>query len=286
MENILEVRNLNKKYHDFELQNVSFSLPKGSIMGFIGENGAGKTTTLKLILNEIKRSSGEIVVFGLDNIHNEKHIKQDIGVVFDENFFYYMLKPVEIGKILKATFSNWDDALYEQYLNRFKLPKNKPMKEFSRGMKMKLSIAAALSHHPRLLLLDEATSGLDPVVRGEILDVFLDFIQDEEHSILLSSHITSDLEKIADYITFIHDGKVVLSAGKDEILDSYGVVRGSEAELAAIDKQYLVGTRSNRFGCDALVNNRVIVAQQHPALVMDNAKLDDIMMYYVEGEVE
>jgi len=283
MDNILEVRNLSKQYKGFELKNVSFCLPKGSIIGFIGENGAGKTTTLKLILNEIQRSSGEIFVFGKDNIRDEKQIKQDIGVVFDENFFYYALKPVQVGKILKATYSNWDDALYEHYLNQFKLPKNKPIKEFSRGMKMKLSIAAALSHHPKLLLLDEATSGLDPVVRSEILDVFLDFIQDEEHGILLSSHITSDLEKIADYITFIHEGEILLSAGKDDILESYAIVRGTDTELARIDKKYIVGSRNNRFGCDALVNNRAMVAAKHPHLVIDNAKLDDIMMYYVGG---
>lgn len=282
MDNLLEIKNLNKQYADFALKDVSFAIPKGSIMGFIGENGAGKTTTIKLILAQTQRASGQITVFGLDNIQEEKKIKQDIGVVFDENFFYFMLKPTEIAKIMRASFTNWDDALYLQYLDQFKLPKNKIIKEFSRGMKMKLAIAAAISHHPKLLLLDEATSGLDPVVRGEILDVFLDFIQDEEHSILLSSHITSDLERVADYITFIHEGKVVLSDNKDSIMERYGVAHLRANEQ--IEAHFVAGSRGGRFGREVLVNNRARVERQYPGIAIDSATLDDIMTYYVEED--
>lgn len=283
MKPILEVKNLSKSYENFELKNISFQLPKGSIMGFIGENGAGKTTTMKLILNQIHREAGSVSIFGLDNIRDEKKIKQELGVVFDESFFYGALCPAEIGKILGASFTHWDSALYKNYLEQFKLPEKQELKKFSRGMKMKLSLAAALSHHPKLLLLDEATSGLDPVVRGEILDVFLDFIQDEEHGILLSSHITSDLEKIADYITYIHRGELVFSESKDDILARFGVAHGTVAEISCISADYYMGSRKNRYGADGLVNDRAAVAARYPNLAIDPASLDDIMIFS-EGE--
>lgn len=283
MENLLEIKNLCKEYKDFSLKNVSFTVPKGSIMGFIGENGAGKTTTLKLILDEVKRSAGEILVFGMDNLNEQKKIKQEIGVVFDEPFFYMTMKPGEVGRVLSAAYDNWDDALYVSYLMRFRLPREKSIKEYSRGMKMKLSIAAALAHRPKLLLLDEATSGLDPVVRREILDVFLGFIQNEEHGILLSSHITSDLEQIADYITFIHEGGVVFSESKDVILERYGVAHCTADQLRRIGSEHLVGSRKTQFCCDALVSDRERVAAGIPGLSVDPASLDDIMSYYAGG---
>ncbi|MBC8545941.1 ABC transporter ATP-binding protein [Clostridiaceae bacterium NSJ-31] len=283
MDTILKVSHLCKQYSGFALTDVSFELPKGSIMGLIGENGAGKTTTIKAIIGAVRRDSGEISLLGGDNTGGSA-LKQDLGVVLDDSFFYFMLNPIEIGRILRAAYRNWDDALYRSYLGRFHLPEKKKVKEFSSGMRMKLAIAAALAHHPRLLLLDEPTSGLDPVVRGEILDVFLDFIQDEEHGILLSSHITGDLEKIADYITFLHEGRVVLSEQKDALLERYGVARCAEGEWAQIDARYRSGMRQNRFGCEVLVNDRRAVERQCPGLVIDPASLDDIMTDTVGGD--
>ena len=205
MENILEVKNLSKKYDKFELKDINITLQKGMIMGLIGENGAGKSTTIRSILNLININSGEIKIFGLDNKKNERKIKEDIGVVLDDSFLSEYLNPSDINKIMKNIYKNWDENLYFKYLEEFKLPKDKISKEYSSGMKMKLKIIVALSHHPKLLILDEPTSGLDPVARNEILDIFREFIQDEEHGIFVSSHITSDLEHIADYITFIND---------------------------------------------------------------------------------
>ena len=199
MENILEVKNLSKKYKDFELKNINFKLKKGMIMGFIGENGAGKTTTIKAILDIIKNYKGEIKIFGLDNKKNEKMIKEDIGVVLDDMFFPEILMPIDINSIMKDNYKNWDSNLYFKYLSDFSLPKNKQIKTFSKGMRKKLEIVTALSHHPKLLILDEPTSGLDPIARNEVIDIFQDFIQNEECSILLSSHITTDLEHIADF---------------------------------------------------------------------------------------
>ena len=206
MENILEVKNLCKKYNGFELKNVNIELPKGMIMGLIGENGAGKSTTIKAILNVIGVDSGDINLFGLDAKKDDKKIKEDIGVVLDDSFLSEYLNPTDINKMMKNIYKNWDEKLYFKYIEDFKLPKDKISKDFSSGMKMKLKIAVALSHHPKLLILDEPTAGLDPVARSEILDIFQEFIQNEENSILVSSHITSDLEHIADYITFINDG--------------------------------------------------------------------------------
>ena len=199
MENILEIKNLCKKYNEFELKNININLPKGMIMGLIGENGAGKSTTIKAILNIINFDEGEIKLFGLDSKKSEKNLKEDIGVVLDDSFLSDYLTPKDINKIMKVIYINWDEKLYMNYIENFKLPKGKIIKEYSSGMKMKLKIAVALSHHPKLLILDEPTSGLDPVARNEILDIFQEFIQDEENSILVSSHITSDLEHISDY---------------------------------------------------------------------------------------
>ena len=229
MENVLVVRNLSKRYDEFQLKNVSFSLPKGCIMGLVGENGAGKSTTIKLILNLINRDGGSVSIFGKDNLTHEKTIKEDLGVVFDESSFPDNLNAKNISLVMKNVYKNWDEGLFYSYLKRFALPAQKKVKDYSRGMKMKLAIAAALSHHPKFLILDEATSGLDPMVREEILDIFLEFIQDEEHSILLSSHIISDLEKIADYVTFIHRGEVLFSEAKDQLLEEYGILKCTHA---------------------------------------------------------
>ncbi len=281
---ILEVKNLNKKYKDFQLKNVNLSLPKGMIMGLIGENGAGKTTTIKAILNIINTDSGEIKIFGLDNKKEEKKIKQDIGVVLDDSFLSEYLNPMDINKIMKNFYQNWDEKLYFKYIEEFKLPKNKISKDYSSGMKMKLKIAVALSHHPKLLILDEPTSGLDPVARNEILDIFQDFIQDEEHAILVSSHITSDLEHIADYITFINNGEIVLTKTKDELLDRYGIVKCSEQEFKKINKADYLKYKKNRYEYEILVENKNEFKRKYDIQIIDKPTIEDIMLIYIKGE--
>lgn len=284
MQNILEIQNLNKQYPSFALKDVSFNVPSGSIMGFIGENGAGKTTTIKLILNEIARDSGTVKIFGMDNIRDERKIKEQIGVVFDESYFYGEFRAGDIGSILKRVFSGWDDGLYKRYLQEFKLPSDKAIKEFSKGMKMKLGIASALAHRPRLLILDEATSGLDPIVRSDILDIFLDFIQDETHSVLFSSHITSDIEKVADYVTFIHEGQIIFERSKDDLLGNSGILKCSSADFGKVEKSGLVRWRKAEMGYEALVPDKQQAKRMYPGLLIDNATIDEIMLLYVKGE--
>lgn len=284
MTNSIEIRGLCKSFGDFALRDIDLTLPGGAIMGLIGENGAGKTTTIKCILNLIHRDSGTITLMGRDNLEEEELAKQDIGVVLDECFFHDTLHPRDLGKILAPAYPNWDSQLFHEYLEKFKLPEKKFIKEFSRGMKMKLSLAAALAHHPKLLILDEATAGLDPVVRDEILDEFLGFICDEEHSILISSHITSDLEKAADYITYLHQGRVVLSDAKDVILDSYGRLGCTSAELEQVDPADLLRVRKGTFGCEALLADRNAFARKYPRLMVDKVTLEDIMLFIGKGE--
>ncbi|HHV31039.1 ABC transporter ATP-binding protein [Caproiciproducens sp. LBM24188] len=284
MDNILEISNLSKHYPTFDLQNISFSVPCGSIVGLVGENGAGKTTTIKLILNEIRRDSGNIRVFGMDNIREERKIKELIGVVFDESYFYGEFRAQDIASILKKVYRTWDDALFSRCLAQFKLPKDKMIREYSKGMKMKLSIASALAHKPRLLILDEATSGLDPIIRSDILDLLLDFIQDETHGILFSSHITSDLEKVADYITFIHEGKIVFHRSKDDLIYRCGILKCGSADFQRVNRKDLIRWRKNEFGYEALVSNRAAACRAYPNLVVDNASIDDIMLFFVKGE--
>ncbi len=284
MENILEIINLNKKYKDFELKNVNIKLPKGMIMGLIGENGAGKSTTIKSILNIINKDYGEIKIFEKDNIKNEKEIKEDIGVVLDDSFLSDYLTPNDINKIMKNIYKNWDEKLYFRYMEDFKLPLNKRSKEFSSGMKMKLKIAVSLSHHPKLLILDEPTSGLDPVARAEILDIFQDFIQDEEHGIFVSSHITSDLEHIADYITFISHGKVIFTKTRDELLENYGIVKCSDDEFKKIDKKDFVKFKKNKYKYDVLVENKFEFKKKYEFKIIDKPTIDEIMLIYIKGE--
>ena len=284
MKNCIEIKGLCKSYGDFSLNNINLTLPGGSILGLIGENGAGKTTTIKCILNLIRRDAGEITVLGHDNIREEKLAKQDIGLVLDECFFHDTLRPRDVEKILAPAYKNWDSDLFRSYLDKFGLPEKKLIKEFSRGMKMKLSLSAALAHRPKLLILDEATAGLDPVVRDEILDEFLGFIQDEDHAILMSSHITSDLEKVADYIAYIHQGEVVLSDAKDAILDSYGRVGCTAAQLEAIAPDDVLRVRKGSFGCEALVKDRAAFARKYPMLLVERTTLEDIMLFVGKGE--
>lgn len=284
MDDILKIEGLTKSYEDFTLKNINFHIPKGCIMGLVGENGAGKTTTIKLILNLIKRDKGGINIFGLDNIQSEMEIKERIGVVLDESNFYIDLNPNDISKIMGNIYKNWDNNIFFDYLKRFNLPRNKTIKDLSKGMKMKLSIAVALSHNPDLLILDEPTSGLDPIVRNEILDIFLDFIQDEEKSILFSTHITSDLDKIADYITFIHSGEIVFSKDKDELINDYGVIKCGKDDFNRIDSKDIVGYRKNQFGYEVLITNRQLSEIKYKGLTIDLVNLEDIMLFYIRGE--
>lgn len=284
MENSLQVENLTKKYGGFTLDNVSFCVPKGTIMGLIGENGAGKSTTINAVLDLIKTDNGRITFWGQELSSNPRQLKEEIGVVFDEINFYDTLTPEKIGNILHAAYSRWDSPVYKDYLEQFELPERKEIKTFSKGMKAKLSIAAALSHHPRLLILDEATSGLDPIVRDDILDVFLDFVQDEEHSIMMSSHITTDLEKIADYITFIHRGKVLFSKAKDELRYQYGIIRCGKEIFEAIDKTEILAYRKDDYQWNVLVADKDSAARKYRNAIVDPANIDDILLLYVKGE--
>ena len=286
MTNAIEIRGLCKSYGDFALDHIDLTLPGGTIMGLIGENGAGKTTTIKCILNLIRRDAGEISIWDRDNLREERAAKAGVGVVLDECFFHDSLRPRDLDRVLGPVFPDWDRGLYGDYLDKFRLPANKLIREFSRGMKMKLSLAAALAHRPRLLILDEATAGLDPVVRDEILDEFLAFIQDEDHAILISSHITSDLEKAADYITYLHQGKVVLSEAKDVILDSYGRAAGTAEQFAQVDPADLVRVRRGSFGWEGLVADRAAFQRKYRDLLVEKTTLEDIMLFIGKGEVQ
>ena len=283
MNNAIEIRDLTKDYGAFKLDHVSMTVPGGTIMGLIGENGAGKSTTIKCLLDLIHPDSGTITLLGRDNRTGERAVLEDVGVVLDEAMFHDALTAAQVGTILRRLYHSWDPALFRRYLGQFSLPEKKEIKTFSRGMKMKLAIAAALSHHPKLLILDEATSGLDPVVRDEILDEFLSFIQDESHAILISSHITSDLEKAADYVTFLHQGRVVLQGAKDELLDTYGKLTCARSDLERVDRSLLAGVRTNQFGCEALVKDRAVFRRAYPDLAVDPVSLEEIMVFTVKG---
>ncbi len=284
MKNAIEVKGLTKKYQLFKLDDVSFTVPGGTIVGLIGENGAGKSTTLKCILNLIRRDGGEITLLEKDNVKDERLVKEDIGVVLDETGFHDTLTADMVGNVLSRIYQKWDKNLYQELLKRYDLPRNLFLKEFSKGMRMKLAIAAALAHHPRLLILDEPTSGLDPVVRDEILDEFFAFIKDEDHAILMSSHITTDLEKVADSIIYLHKGKVLLQGEKDLLLERYGKLLCSKEQLRGVDKALLGGVRENQFGCEALVKDRSELKRRYPGLTVDPVSLDDIMVLTVKGE--
>ena len=282
--NAIEVKDLTKRYDGFTLDNLSFNVPGGSIMGFIGQNGAGKTTTINTILNIVKPDSGTVKVFGLDHIRDEKEIKKHIAAVFDELPFDDRLTASDINVIMREIYDQWDSDKFFAFLDRFQLPKKKKFGKFSKGMKMKMQIAAALSHNAKLLIMDEATTGLDPVVRNEILDIFFEFLQDEEHSILMSSHITSDLEKIADSVTFIDKGKLLISGCKDDILESHAILRCSRADYEALDKSDIVSARINDFSIDVMVSDADGCRRKYPGIITDKANLDDIMLFYVNRE--
>lgn len=278
MANAIEIHNLMKEYKDFKLDNVDITLPSGTIMGFIGENGAGKSTTIKLILDLIKRDRGEIKIFGTDIRDHNRDIMENIGAVIDESSFPESLHIRDINLVEKNIYKTWNEKKFFSLVKKFNLPDKKKIKDFSRGMRMKLSIAIELSHDSKLLILDEATSGLDPIVRDEILDIFLEFIQDEGHSIFISSHIISDLEKICDYITFIHKGRVVFSDAKDELTDKYAILKCSKSEYERIDRSAVIGCRKNDYGVDALVKKKMV----RTSSIMERPSIEDIMLYFVK----
>lgn len=277
---------MNKKYEksNFAIKDISFSVPYGSIVGFIGENGAGKSTTMNCILNVIKRDSGNIEIFGRKMADDDIDIRESIGVVYDSNNFPEHLTAKQLANILGRIYNKWDNPLFEEYLKRFGLPESQRIKTYSRGMGMKLAIAAALSHDSKLLILDEAKSGLDPIMRDEILDVLLEFVKQENRSILLSSHITSDLEKIADYIVFIHNGEIILNKTKDELIYEYGVVRCSESDYYNILPEDVLSSMKKDYQIDVLIKNRKLMEKKYKNLTIDSVSLDEIMLLLVKGE--
>ena len=286
MNSTLILKNVNKKYEksNFAIKDISFSVPEGSIVGFIGENGAGKSTTMNCILNVIRRDSGTIEIFGREMTDEDIDIRENIGVVYDSNNFPEHLTAKQLADILGRIYSKWDDFCFEQFLRRFGLPESQKIKSYSRGMSMKLAIAVALSHDSKLLILDEATSGLDPIMRDEILDVLLEFVKQENHSILLSSHITSDLEKIADYIVFIHNGEIILNKTKDELIYEYGVIRCSENDFHNILSEDILSSMKKDYQIDVLIKNRKLIEKKYKNLIVDSVSLDEIMLLLVKGE--
>lgn len=287
MDYILEVHQVSKSFprSDFSLDNLSFSLPYGAIMGFVGENGAGKTTTIDCILNTIAKDSGEVRLFGREMSDADTDIREKIGVVYDGDNFPGFWTARQLAKVMEGFYVQWDNVLFHKYLEDFALPVNQKIKHYSKGMTMKLAIAAALSHHPELLVLDEATSGLDPVMRDEVLDILLDFVQEENHSILLSSHITSDLEKVADYITFIHNGKLMMSVSKNDLAYRYAILRCRESQFLTMEPTDMLAYRKRDYQIDVLVKDGKEAGQKYKDVVVDHASVDEMMLLLVKGEL-
>ena len=286
MENILELQQICKSFpkSNFILDKLSFSLPYGAILGFVGENGAGKTTTIGCILNTVRKDSGTVKLFGKEMRDTDTDIREKIGVVYDGDNFPGFWTAKQLSQVMEGIYTQWDNALFQKYLEDFHLPVKQKIKNYSRGMTMKLAIAVALSHHPQLLILDEATSGLDPIMRDEMLDVFLEFVQEESHSILLSSHITSDLEKVADYITFIHNGKLIMTASKNDLVYNYAVMRCRESQFLALDPGDMIAYRKRDFQIDVLVANGKEAQRKYKGTVVDHVSVDEIMLLLVKGE--
>ena len=273
--NAIELRGLEKHYKDFDLK-IDLELPQGCILGLVGENGAGKTTTIRLLLGMTRPDGGSVRVLG-----RELADKEEIGVVLDEPAYPECLTPRQLGRVMAGIFRSWDPAAYEGYLEKLSLPENKRFKDFSRGMKMKLSIAVALSHHPRLLVLDEPTSGLDPVVRDEVVELFADFAREEDHSVLISSHIVSDLEKLCDYVAFLHKGRLLLCEEKDALREEYGLARLSRADFEALDPAAVIGSRRSPYGVSAILRRSAAPA----GLALEPVSIEDLFILMVkEGE--
>lgn len=278
MENCIEVKNVSRSYPQFSLKNISFNVPYGSVVGFIGENGAGKSTTIRAILGLLKKGEGSITVLGENADDLSPATKEKIGVVFDGLSFPENLNVRQLDKVMRGIYKTWDSVKFFSFVEKFELPLNKKFKSFSRGMVMRLSIAAALSHATQLLVLDEPTSGLDPVMRSDILDIFLDFMQDETHSILISTHITSDLDHIADYICFIHKGEIVFTEERNEMLERHRILKCTDEQLSVIDKEDIIGVRKGRFQNEVLTT----AADKYPDIPADKPTIEEIMVYYVK----
>ena len=282
MENLIEIQGLCKHYKDFTLDHIDLTVPEGQIVGLIGENGAGKTTTLKALLGVIRPDGGTIRLLGGDP--GDPAIRSQVGVVFEDSYFYGGLCARQIDRIMAGIHATWDSALFHGYCRRFDLEEGKPVKDFSRGMRMKMSLATALAHRPKLLVMDEATSGLDPVIRGEMLDLFLEFIQDEGHGVLMSSHITADLERIADQIAYIHKGKLLFQQDKDLLLEDMAILRCSAGEIDSLPKNLVVARRGGAYGSAALVRHPQNVRRLLPSAVLDRADIDEIMQFISGGD--
>lgn len=285
MNNAIEIRKLKKKYdNNFELGEINLDIPSGYVIGLIGENGAGKTTLIKSILNIINTDKGEIKIFNKDNKKYDYLTKENVGAVLDDMFFPEILTANDINIIMKGIYKNWDEKLFYKYLDDFKLTNNKKIKELSKGMRKKLEIATSLAHHPKLLILDEPTSGLDPVVRDDILDIFLKFIKDEEHTILLSTHITSDLEHIADKIVFVDKGQIILNESKDELLDNYGILKCDIDSFNKISKEDIVSYKKNKYNYEILISDKDKMKKKYKDYIIDKITLDELMILIIKGE--
>lgn len=282
MKNALTISGLTKSYKDFVLDHVSFTVPSGSIVGLIGENGAGKSTTINAFLGLIQKESGHVSILGHEEIDSDT--REQIGVVFDGSNYPEILSPKKINRVMKHIYHSWDEQIYFRLLKNFLLPVDKQIKQFSKGMKMKLAISVAFSHHSKLLILDEATSGLDPVIRDDILDMLLEFVQNDECSILVSSHITSDLEKIADYIVFIHEGKVIFSKPKDELIEQYGIIKCGAAQFDALEREDIIVYRKMDYEWQVLISDREKMQKKYPKAMIVPATIDEMMLLYVKGE--
>lgn len=282
--NNIEIKNVTKKYDGFLLDKISFDVPAGSIVGLIGENGAGKTTTIKSILNIIK-SEGTVKIFNKDINQNEKEIKQNIGVVLDDSFLSTYLTPKYINSVMKEFYKNWDEEKYNKLLKQFGLPSDKLIKDFSSGMKMKLKIATAISHEPQILILDEPTSGLDPVVRSEILDIFRKYIEeDETRSILLSTHITTDLEHVSDYIVFIEKGEIIFNLPTTDLLENYGIIKCSEEEFSKLKKEDYIKYKKEKYQYEVLTDDKYKIKQKYNIATIDKPSIEEIMLLYIKGD--
>lgn len=283
MKYAIKIKNLKKNYPNFNLKIDELNIPSGVIIGLIGENGAGKTTLIKLLLNAINKDKGDIKIFNKNLEQYELEIKEDIGVVLDNSFFPETLTPKDINSIMKNIYKKWDSKLFTSYLEKFKIKKNQALKTMSKGMRKKVEIATALSHHPKLLILDEATSGLDPIVRSEILDIFLNFIEDEEHTIILSTHITSDLEHIADNIIFINNGEIILEKSRDEIIDNYGILKCDLDKFDMIDKEDIIRYKKNKYNYEILIDNKNKSKKKYKEFIIDNITLENLMLLIIKG---
>lgn len=284
MENAIQIKNLSKSYKDFTLKNITLDVPTGTVMGLIGANGAGKSTLIQSLLGLIRSDYEEMRLMGKDIRTQEKEAKEELAVIFDVSHYNMEYTPKFIGKFLSKIYKNWDMKTYNDYLERFELPKDKRLKTFSKGMKMKLEFAIAFSHDPKLLILDEATSGLDPIFRDEVLELIREFTMEEEHTVLMSSHITSDLDKVADYIAFIHKGELQFVKSYDEIQENYGMVHCGKELFEALNPDDIVAYRKEAYEYRVLVKNKAAIQSVFEELMIENASVEDLMLFSVKGE--